>query len=253
MANTFVFDDDEPQPDMNAPASDPGDPEQPEGGEGNNRTFLFAAIGLGAIVLLSLICMAVYALLILPGQQVKAKATSDANLAAIALATNVSMETQAAVLFTATMAPSETPAPLPTETLVVVFATPTVIVAPTTEPATATFEAMQTTVANNILTAAATSAGSNALGAGTAAASSGTKVAGAGTPAAAGTKAAVLTGPEATAAAQGTQTSVALGTPRMPSTGFADEVGLPGLFVISIILVAVILLARRMRQTPMAR
>jgi hypothetical protein len=39
----------------------------------------------------------------------------------------------------------------------------------------------------------------------------------------------------------------------VPKTGFADEVGLPGLFILSIILIAVILLARRLRQVPLSR
>ncbi len=41
-------------------------------------------------------------------------------------------------------------------------------------------------------------------------------------------------------------------TSQLAKTGFADEVGLPGLFILSLILVAVILLARRLRQTPLA-
>jgi hypothetical protein len=238
MANTFVFDDDESQPGMGAPVPESTEPEQPEGGEGNNRTFLIAAIALGGIVLLSLICMAVFALFILPGQKASAQATSEANLAAVALATNVSMETQVAALFTATLAPSETPLPLPTETPVVFIAAPTASAVPTLEPATATFEAMQTKVAENLLTSVPAAAAASAT--------STVSSVGRGTPRAA-ISAADSTG---TAASQGT--SVALGTPRMPATGFADGVGLPGLFVLSIILVAVILLARRLRQSPMA-
>ncbi len=36
----------------------------------------------------------------------------------------------------------------------------------------------------------------------------------------------------------------------LASTGFADEVGLPGLIILSLVLVAVILLARRLRRSP---
>jgi hypothetical protein len=39
----------------------------------------------------------------------------------------------------------------------------------------------------------------------------------------------------------------------VPTTGFADEVGLPGLFIIGIVLVVIILLSRRLRSTPEAR
>jgi hypothetical protein len=36
----------------------------------------------------------------------------------------------------------------------------------------------------------------------------------------------------------------------MPRTGFADQFGLPGLIVLALVLVAVILLARRLRRSP---
>jgi hypothetical protein len=40
---------------------------------------------------------------------------------------------------------------------------------------------------------------------------------------------------------------------RLPNTGFIDDVGAPGLVVMAIALVAVILLARRLRSSPNAR
>ncbi len=39
-------------------------------------------------------------------------------------------------------------------------------------------------------------------------------------------------------------------TPQIPKTGFADEFGLPGLFIIAMILLGVIMLARRLREVP---
>jgi len=267
MANTFVFDDDEPQPELGGPAPDQNDPEQPEEGEGNNRTFMIAAVSLGVIVLLALVCMAVYALLFLPKQRAAAQMTEQANQAAIAQATSVQMETEAAALFTPTLAPSETPTPQPSETVVVVFASPTASVAPSSEPATATFEAMLTQVAVIQLTSGATSV--TGLSAGTPV-GVGTKAVVANTLAPGKTSAApLIPGPARTAIAQGTpatavisgpaQTAVAQGTAlgylvnqELAQTGFADEFGLPGLFVISLILVVVILLARRLRQSPMA-
>src|SRR5258706_15400764 len=39
-------------------------------------------------------------------------------------------------------------------------------------------------------------------------------------------------------------------TPQIPKTGFADEFGLPGLFIIAMIFLVVILLARRLRDVP---
>jgi hypothetical protein len=39
-------------------------------------------------------------------------------------------------------------------------------------------------------------------------------------------------------------------TPHIPNTGFADEVGLPGLLIVTVILLGIILLARRLRVAP---
>ena len=39
-------------------------------------------------------------------------------------------------------------------------------------------------------------------------------------------------------------------TPHIPNTGFADEVGLPGLVIVTLILLGIILLARRLRAVP---
>jgi cytoskeletal protein RodZ len=223
MANTFIFDDDEPQPD-NLGAPEPGstDPEQPEEGEGNNRTFLIAAIILGAIVLLSLICMAVLAVVWLPGQNAMRAATQEANIAAFTQTAFVDQQTQEAALFTPTLPPTEEATPEPTETPVVVFATSTASPVPSSDPATATVQALQTQLA----AAQETTTAQQAVTSGT----PGAAVKSAGTP---GT-------PEAT------------GTSQLAKTGFADEVGLPGLFILSIILVAVILLARRLRQAPLS-
>jgi uncharacterized membrane protein YeiB len=217
MANTFIFDDDQPQSDPGSSGFDSSDPEQPEGGEGNNRTFLIVAVILGGIVLLSFVCMAIYVLTIMPGQQASAKQTSDANAVANTQAAVMQQMTQEAASFTLTPPPSETPIPEPTETLVVVFASATPSTVATTDPATATVEALQTQLA--LVQAGATS---------TQAGITGTP----GTPGAAGTP----------------------GKQQLARTGFADEVGLPGLFFAAILLVAVIMLARRLRrQAPQER
>jgi len=214
MANTFIFDDDQPQPEAQPPAPEQPEGEKPEGGESSNRTFLIAAIVLGGIVLLSLVCMAVYALLIMPGQRASAQATSDANAAAITQAVMVQAQTQEAALFTPTLPPTETQAPEPTETLVVVFASQTPSVVPTQDPATSTVEALQTQLAVSQATA---TVAKDAATAGTLAVS--------GTP--------------------GKQT--------LAKTGFADEFGLPGLFLAAMVLIAVIMLARNLRQTSQQR
>lgn len=229
MANTFVFDDDEPQQTgMGTPEPESTEPEeQPEGGEGNNRTFLIAAIILGGIVLLSLICMAVYALLILPGQRANAKMTEDANAVAYTQTASVDQLTAEAALFTPTLPPTEMATLAPTETPVVVFATDTPSLLPTSDPATATVQALQTQLAISQSTATAQM---QATTSGTPKAAAALRGAGTGTPGTPG----------------------AAATNQLAKTGFADEVGLPGLFILSIILVAIILLARRLRQTPLA-
>lgn len=232
MANTFIFDDDEPQPDSGAPLPESDEPEQPEGGEGNNRTFLIAAIVLGGIVLLSLICMAVLAVWWLPSRNAANLVAQQTNVAAITGTAAIDQQTQEAALFTATLQPTDTPTFAPTETPVVVFATSTPSVAPSSDPATATVLALQTQLA---LAQGNTTQTAEAL----ATENPGTPGKGTGTP-----KKAAVVGTQGTPGTPGTN--------QVPKTGFADEVGLPGLFIISIILVAVILLARRLRQAPLS-
>jgi hypothetical protein len=54
-----------------------------------------------------------------------------------------------------------------------------------------------------------------------------------------------------TATALALATSSGLATPSvMPRTGLFDEIGLPGLIVLALALIAVIFLARRMRKAP---
>lgn len=205
MANTFIFNDDQPESggEISSPESSP--PGAPEGGQNNNRTFLIVAIILGGIVLLSLVCMAVYAFMIMPGQKSRAQATSQANAAANTQVAFMQMETQEAALFTATPPPAVEPSAMPTETLVVVFASATPMPVPTEDPATATVEALQTKLAF---------------------VSQATVTAQKGTPGTPGTPV--------------TQT--------LAETGFADEVGLPGLLFASIFVIAIIILTRRLRQ-----
>jgi hypothetical protein len=120
-------------------------------------------------------------------------------------------------------------------------------VAPTSDPATATVEALQTQLAVSQSTATAqmeATAGAGTPGSAAALRAGGTAGAGTpgGTPGTPGTPAATAIG----------GTPAASATSQLAKTGFADEVGLPGLFILSILLVAVILLARRLRQAPLS-
>ncbi len=220
MANTFIFDDEEesqPTPEtlQEYPSGEPTEEDDgaEEEGEGNNRTFLIIAIVLGVIILLTLICGTILAFTVFIPAQ-NARTTEQALFAFNATETAVIVEqTSIAQSFTATPTMTETPIPEPTATPVFVFPTETQPVE-AIDPATATVQALETQLAQVNETATAQA------------------VSGIATPTGrAGT-------PSPTALSQ---------------TGFADEVGLPGLFIAAVILVAIILLARRLRQTPLAR
>ncbi len=226
MANTFIFDDDE-QPDS---GNEPNNQDEgaSEGESTSGRTFTIAAIALGGLILLTLICLGVYALVIVPRQKA-AQLNAEATMVAIQTQTDLTVkQTQEVLAYTPTMEPTSTPMPTDTPTPVLVSATDTPVPMITFDPATATVEALQTQLAGSQLTAQAQGTvapqGTSAAGAG---AGTGTKqaaaVVGSGTP-----------NPSATALA---------------NTGFADEVGLPALAILSIFLVVIILLARRLRTS----
>jgi len=115
----------------------------PPPSESSNRSFLIVAGILGALLLLSLICVAAYAFLILPSSK---RAAATANAAAIARATDAALSMQQTALaqaWTATptlVKATKTPLP-PTNTAVVVIATTSV---PTNDPRTATIAALLT-------------------------------------------------------------------------------------------------------------
>ncbi len=116
--------------------------------ESSNRTFLVVAGILGAIILLSLVCFAAYALIYAPqqlaarNQAAAAQSTQNAEVAQALTAT-----AQAAAFPTATMTPPPTPTP------VIAQATATPIPATNTpDPATATVAAALTQAAAAQLT-----------------------------------------------------------------------------------------------------
>jgi len=163
--------------------------------ESSNRTFLIAAGILGGIVLLSIACLAGYALLILP-QQNAAQQTQSAIETQNSDTINDAL-TATAISFELSQTPQITDTPFPTDTPVVAqpSATNTLEFTLTPDPLTATVGASWTQLA----------------------ASTGTVIA----------------------------TSTAL-----PTSGFADEVGLPGLVIAAMVLIAVIFLVRRLRAVP---
>ena len=178
--------------------------------ESSNRTFLIIAGILGAIALLALLCIAVYALVLVPrtkDAQAGQKATVDAQNTEVALI--IDRTSTAAAKEAIEAAYTHTPTATSAAASPTVFASPTPVLAigtTTTPPAMATVgpELATATALHATLTA-------NAV-----------------------LYAATLT------ARVGQPTSV-------PDTGFADDVGLPTMLGLAVLLIAVIFLVRRVR------
>jgi type II secretory pathway pseudopilin PulG len=118
-------------------------------GETSNRTFVMAAVGMGSLLVLSMICLAVYALVLAPRQQT-ARETQAANISLQNTEVAATQTAEAAqVSPSPTSTATETPEPTPTvtATLVVVLPTETstpFLTLPTLEPMTATAAAQLT-------------------------------------------------------------------------------------------------------------
>jgi hypothetical protein len=171
--------------------------------ESNNRTFLIVAGILGSIMLLSLLCLAVFAWQRVPQMRAaNATALAEANLQSTAAEFAI-QQTSAAQAVTPTATPTrtrvpDTPTPVrPTNTAVVLQFTNTPIGG--VDPRTATVAALMTQAA-----------------------------------------AIQTTVPAVTATPLST-------TSALPGTGFAEDVGAPGLLAMAVLLVGVIFLARRLR------
>ncbi len=175
--------------------------EQEEQAAGSsNRNFWIIFGVLGSILLLALICMAIYAVFILPERHDQAR---DQNATAIAQNTEIALSnTQTAVASRATPTTRPTNTPLPSPT-------PTPLMGGVEAEPTATREegVMETRVAM-MTEAAATSEAAAAL-----------------------TQAAAPTSTE------------------LPATGFAEDVGIPGLLALAAVFVVVIFLVRRLRAS----
>ncbi|HBX71331.1 MAG TPA: hypothetical protein DEH25_18635 [Chloroflexi bacterium] len=171
--------------------------EEPQEGGNNNRTFLIVAGILGAVLVLAVVCMVVYAMVFLP-QRRDAQSTQAAEInmqnTSVAMAAGMTAQAQAWTLtptVTNTLAPNtatptRTPVLAPTDTPLTSGG------GPTQDPRTATVSALLTQQAGG-LTATPTST-------------------------------------------------------QLPNTGFADDVGIPGMIALAGALVVVIFLARRLRS-----
>ncbi len=219
MANTFIFDDDD-QPDTGGSITPEQDDDQPpeEEGEGGNRTFTLIMIGLGVLFVLALLCVGGFWLLNRNTATANTlAATNEFETQQVVFAT----QTQDALLAIPTLAATDVLTETPTATpVVVIFASETPDAnLPTIDPVIATAEVQQTQLVE--------------------------------------TQQAIQKAQTVTATFQANATpgkgtpGKGTGTPnKLSQTGFADEVGLPALVILTVILLGVILLARRLRTVP---
>jgi hypothetical protein len=176
----------------------------------NNRTFLIAAGILGGIILIAVACLGGIFLL---NRNNTAQAEAQA-VAATQTAEAAFSGIGPALTATAEAAIQPTATLEPTQTSVVNVATVTATLDPNATPESAI------------------------------------AAAGEGTPAAGTPAAATATVGAALTQAAIAQLTIVPTTTALPNTGFADEVGIPGLIVMSLAFIIVILMARRLRFNP---
>ena len=164
-------------------------------GDNDNRTFWIVAGSLGAILVLALVCMVIYAMVFMP-QRRDAQSTQAAEInlqnTSVAMAAEMTAHAQA---WTLTPTITETPSPN------TATASPTPVLAPTDTPASGSQATQDPRTA---------------------------------------TVSALLTQQAGGLTASPTST-------QLPNTGFADDVGIPGMIALAAALVVVIFLARRLR------
>jgi hypothetical protein len=228
--------------------------EAPE--QSSNRTFILVALGLGGLFVIGLVCIGLYLFVIRPNQGSSVQQTSVAQLTQ-----NAIVQTEA---FLQANPPTDTPAPTdvppPTNTPEPLPSDTPVISGPLVQQPTATFtltstsgpsptpsrtptrlggqvatavDSTGTAIAQLNVTASATTGGT---GGGIGATFTPTRIGGGLTRT--NTPPAVIGGGAETR----TPTPTAL-----PDTGFADNLGGPGLFIAAIVLVAVVFFARQLR------
>ena len=214
-----------------------------------NRSFIIAAGGLGAIFLITLIALVVFASLIMPQRNAARQteianinaqntvAANDATVQAVAQAAQATLESAASPTFTlapiqaATIAedqPAATAPAEPTNTSVIALATATTIPSPTDtispleavggnpEARTATVSALLTSVAGGGDQAQATSEGP-------------------------------ITQAEAMTSTAGAMTATHSAAGVLPNAGIADDLGLPGMLAAAAVLIGIIVVVRRLR------
>jgi LPXTG-motif cell wall-anchored protein len=183
---------------------------------GGNRNFIIAASILGAVFVLLVIVLLVVAFVFGPQRRASQQAANDTistqNAATEVFATQAAEQAVInAQLLTPSVTPTATNTPIP----------PTATSTPVVAQPTVTFTATNTVVVTSVngLTATVEFLLTDA----------------------------VLSRTTRTITATGAPGSGVVTSTALPKTGFADEMGLPGLFGLSVVLLAVIILVRRLR------
>ena len=183
----------------------PETPEAPPPEESNNRTFLIVAGILGALILITLVCVAGYIFILGPRLNAQKNSAQATIQAANALVVQQMTSTAEAALWTPTALPTSTATNTAIPVIPKATATPVVAVATATVGPTST----------------------------------------------AASDSATLVFLQTQLAVQMTGTAAVKGTPgKLATTGFFDEVGLPSLVILTLTLLVVIFLARRLRSAP---
>ncbi|MBI9044835.1 MAG: LPXTG cell wall anchor domain-containing protein [Anaerolineaceae bacterium] len=189
---------------------------------GSNKNFILGISVIGGIFIISLILMVIFTLVIVPSRNT-ARLEDAARINAQNTATSMAATNQAVIAMqiesaTDTPAPTEIPDEMVTGTAVVAFSSPTAEYTATLEDADIGDE-KGAPVADIYRTQTVEALLTQAAGGGD------------------GTPGVVLSG------------DATLVPTYLPDTGFADQVGIPGLFGLALLMIVVIFLARRMRMS----
>ncbi len=204
-----------PNDDMNEGFNEEPAEEEVPAERSNNRTFWLVGGILGLLILLGLGCLAAYVFYLGPRMAAQRSTSSQATASANAVVMQQLTATAQAALWTPTTQPTATSTKTAIPTIAKASATPvvaqnTLVPTNTGSSGDATLAFLQTQLSTQMTATAAAQKGGG----------------GAGTPG-------------------GTQ-----GGGGLAQTGFFDEVGLPSLVVLTLALLVVIFLARRLRSSP---
>lgn len=221
--------------------------EAPE--QSSNRTFILVALGLGGLFVIGLICIAIVAFVVLPGRS----AGRDQTATAIAQ-NNSDVLTQAVLIAnpaTETPPPTNTEPPTATSEVLLPLASDTPVLAPggptdtpipsNTVGPSPTPSRTPTRIGGGALIGGGTTTGTPGSGGGEGATATPTRIVAAG--GATATKTATSIG----GIGGGINVTFTPTPTGLPDTGFADDVGAPGLFIATILLLVVLFFARQLR------